>query len=125
MKIEFRKLPFTEKEFNNEFDSVNLEGSFCRISSTLAKVNATLVGNTSVDCCRCGDEYTILVDEKLNFLLSDGVYSGIESDELVFEIENSTIDFDEICESELSSIKSDYHICDKCLKNENNIEKEY
>lgn len=125
MKIEFKKLPFTEKEFSNEFDSVKLEGTFCKISATLAKVKATLVGNTVVECCRCGKDYAIMVDEELDFLLSDGVYENEESDELVFEVENNTADFDEIIESELSSIKSDYHICDDCLKNENDIEKEY
>ena len=125
MKIEFKKLPFTEKEFSNEFDSVKLEGTFCKISATLAKVKSTLVGNTVVECCRCGKDYAIKIDEELDFLLSDGVYENDELEELVFEVENSTIDFDQICESELTSIKSDYHICDKCLKNENNIEKEY
>lgn len=125
MKIEFKKLPFTEKEFTTELDSVKLEGTFCKISATLAKVQATLAGNTAVECCRCGKDYAIMVDEDLDFLLSDGVYDNSDSDELVFEVENNTVDFDEIIESELSSIKSDYHICDDCLENKNDIEKEY
>jgi len=125
MKIEFKKLPFTEKEFVNEFNSVKLEGTFCKISSTLAKVQVTLAGNTAVECCRCGKDYAILVDEDLEFLLSDGVYKNIDSDELVFEVENNTVDFDQIIESELSSIKSDYHICNDCLLIENDVEKEY
>lgn len=125
MKIEFKKVPFTEKDFINELDSVKLEGTFCKISSTLAKVNTTLVGMTSVQCCRCGDEYPFEVNENLKFLLSDGVYNNTESDELVFEIENNTIDFDELIQSEISSIKSDYHICKDCLKNEDGIDKEY
>lgn len=125
MKIEFKKLPFTEKEFVNEFNSVKLEGTFCKISSTLAKVQVTLAGNTAVECCRCGKDYAILVDEDLKFLLSDGVYKNTDSDELVFEVENNTVDFDQIIESELSSIKSDYHICNDCLLIENDVEKEY
>jgi hypothetical protein len=126
MKIEFRKVLFTEKEFTCELDSVKLEGTFCKISPTLAKVKATLVGSTSVDCCRCGDEYTINVNENLKFLLSNKVYED-ESllEDLVIEIENDIIDFDEIIESEISSIRSDYHICSSCLNNKENIEKEY
>lgn len=38
-------------------------------------------------------------------------YKGDDEEILVIEIENSLIDFDEIIESELNSIKSDYHIC--------------
>ena len=126
MKIEFRKVLFTEKEFTCELDSVKLEGTFCKISPTLAKVKATLVGSTSVDCCRCGDEYTINVNENLEFLLSNKVYEDeAELEDLVIEIENDIIDFDEIIESEISSIKSDYHICSSCLNNKENIEKEY
>lgn len=125
MKIEFRKVPFNEKSFETSFDSVKLEGTFCRISPTLAKINAVLVGEATVDCCRCGDEYKVNMNEELDFLLSDGVYSKPESDDLVFEIENGIIDFDALIESELSSLRSDYHICDKCANIANDIEKEY
>jgi hypothetical protein len=126
MKIEFRKVPFTPKEFSNILNSVKLEGTFCRMSPTLAKVEATLVGTTTVDCCRCGDEYTINVDENLEFLLSNKVYEDeAELEDLVIEVENDMIDFDEIIESEISSIRSDYHICNVCLQNKDSIEKEY
>ncbi|ADG94397.1 conserved hypothetical protein [Arcobacter nitrofigilis DSM 7299] len=126
MQIEFRKVPFTAKEFNVELDSVKLEGTFCKMSPTLAKVEATLVGSTSVDCCRCGAEYTINLNENLEFLLSNRVYEDeSELENLVIEIENDMIDFDEIIESEISSIRSDYHICALCLENKDSIEKEY
>ncbi|WP_428024170.1 hypothetical protein [Arcobacter sp.] len=126
MQIEFRKVPFTPKEFSTILDSVKLEGTFCKMSPTLAKVEATLVGSTTVECCRCGDEYTVNVNENLDFLLSNTVYED-ESllEDLVIEIENDIIDFDEIIESEISSIKSDYHICKVCLENKEDIEKEY
>ena len=125
MKIEFRKVPFTEKEFSTSLDSVNLEGTFCKISSLLIKVDAKLTGNTTVTCCRCGEEETISLDEKLDFLLSDGLYNDEHNEELVIEVENNTIDFDDIIESEVSSIKSDYHICQTCLQDNSNFEKEF
>jgi uncharacterized metal-binding protein YceD (DUF177 family) len=126
MQIEFRKVPFTAKEFNVELNSVKLEGTFCKMSPTLAKVQATLVGPISVDCCRCGVEYTIELNEELDFLLSNRVYEDeSELENLVIEIENDIIDFDEIIESEISSIRSDYHICTLCLENKDSIEKEY
>lgn len=125
MKIEFRKVPTTPKEFSNDFASVKLEGTFCKMSPTLIKVDASLTGFTSVQCIRCGEEENINLDEKLNFLLSDGIFKGNESDDLIIEVENGIIDFDEICESELSSLESDYHICTSCLDDNEEIEKEF
>ncbi len=40
MKIEFRKVPSTAKDFSTSFASVKLEGTFCKISSLLIKVDA-------------------------------------------------------------------------------------
>ena len=125
MKIEFRKVPPTAKEFSTSFASVKLEGTFCKISSLLIKVDAHLTGNTDVNCCRCGDEEIIAIDEKIDFLLSDGIYNDNESEDLVIEVENHTIDFDEIIESELASLGSDYHICQTCSSDNSNFEKEF
>jgi hypothetical protein len=125
MKIEFRKVPQTPKELVIESNSVKIEGTFCKISQSLVKVDAVLLGNTDIDCCRCGITEIIEVNEELHLLLSDGVYNKDESEYLVIEVENNLIDFDEIIESELNSIKSDYHICKDCLQLGDNFEKEF
>lgn len=126
MKIEFRKVPQTQKEFESDFDSVRIEGTFCKISPSLVKVQSKLTGKTSVDCIRCAETETIAVDEEFNFLISDGIYkSNSHDDELVIiEVEDGFIDFDEIIQSEVSSIYSDYHICANCI-NCDIIDKEY
>ena len=125
MKIEFRKAPQTTKELEFIHNSVKIEGTFCKISQSLVKVDAVLLGNTDIDCCRCGITEIIEVNEELHLLLSDGVYNKDESEYLVIEVENNLIDFDEIIESELNSIKSDYHICKDCLQLGDNFEKEF
>ena len=126
MKIEFRKVPFTPKEFQIDYDSVKIEGTFCKISPSLVKIDGMLTGTIPVLCSRCGEDDTIILNEKVNFLLSDGIYkaNSSDSDELVIEIEDNIIDFDEIIQSEISSICSDYHICTKCAENEF-VEQEY
>ena len=124
MKIEFRKVPQTPKEFKASLDSVEIEGTFCKISQSLVKIDAVLKGNTQIDCCRCGITDTITLDEEANFLLSDGIYKKSESEDLVIEIDNSLIDFDDIIESELESIKSDYYLCENCSQN-NDYEQEF
>lgn len=125
MKIEFRKVPQTTKELVAEFDSVKIEGTFCRISQSLVKINAVLKGKTEIDCCRCGVTDIIDVDEKLDILLSDGIYKNNEREEMIIEIENSLIDFDEIIQSELDSIRSDYYICEECSQLGDDFEKEF
>lgn len=125
MKIEFKKVPQTTKELEYISDSVRIEGTFCKISQSLVKIDAVLKGNTDIDCCRCGITEKIEVDEELHLLISDGIYKNDESEYLVIEVENSLIDFDEIIESELNSIKSDYHICNDCLQLGDNFEKEF
>ena len=124
MKIEFRKVPFNEKDFKVKFNSVDFEGTFCKMSSTLVKIDATLNGITQIDCDRCGKEEDISLNEKIDFLISDGIYTK-QTDDLVVEIDDSFIDFEEIIQSELSSIQSDYHICDECEQNNKTIEQEF
>ena len=124
MKIEFRKVPQTPKELNAKFDSVEIEGTFCKISPTLVKIDAVLKGNTEIDCCRCGVTNTVSLNEEEKFLISDGIYKDNESEDLVIEIENGSIDFDEIIQSELESIKSDYYLCENCSQN-NDFEQEF
>lgn len=119
MKIEFKKVPTSTKEFKALFNSVKIEGTFCRISPNLVKIEAKLSGDIELDCSRCSQTETLNINEDLNILLSDGIFKGLEEDILVIEVENSLIDFDEIIESEINSIKSDYYICKQCLeKNE-------
>jgi hypothetical protein len=54
------------------------------------------------------------LDEKLELTLSDGIYD--EDDNLldVIEFFEGYIDIDEIIESEVASIKSDFHYCKDC-----------
>ena len=125
MKIEFKKVPNTSKEFQSDYDSVKIEGTFCKMSPSLVKIDGKLTGKVSIPCARCAQEEAITLNEDINFILSDGIYkSNSEDDDLIIEIDNSLIDFDEIIESEISSIQSDYYICSKC-KDSDFVEKEY
>ena len=125
MKIEFKKVPQTSKLLEAELDSVKIEGTFCKMSQSLVKIEAKLIGNTDIDCCRCGSTDNIELNEELNFLLSDGIFKNDDSESLVIEIENGLIDFDEIIQSELEAIKSDYHICEQCSQDTGDFEKEF
>ena len=127
MQIEFKKVPTIEKEFCLKQNSVEFSGTFCRISQNLATLESKIVGKLLVDCCKCGEEHDIEINESQKFLLSDGEFSSSNErdDEIVIEIENHIIDFDEILSSELESIRSDYHVCPNCQANGGYVDVEY
>ncbi|MEA3314898.1 MAG: hypothetical protein U9Q30_03475 [Campylobacterota bacterium] len=128
MKIEFRKLPIEATEFEINSNSVKFLGTFSKITSNLAKLDTTLLGNSDVDCCKCGQTINIELDEKINFLISNGIYTKDSRDDeeaIVIEVENHIVDFDEILHSEMESLNSEYYICDSCKKNDNFVEIEY
>ena len=128
MKIEFRKLPTEATEFEISSNSVKFLGTFSKITSNLAKVDTTLLGDCDVDCCKCGNTINIKLNEKVDFLVSDGIYkpdSRDDEDRIVIELEDHIIDFDEILHSEIESLNSEYYVCDACKKNDKFIELEY
>lgn len=127
MKIEFRKIPLDESEFEISSNSVKFLGTFSKISSKLAKINSKLVGKCDVDCCKCGTTFTIPVNTEVKFLVSDGICSSEQDEEefVIIEVEEHLLDFDEILHSEIESLKSEYHICDTCKNNDELVEIEY
>lgn len=126
MKIEFRKVPFQEKKFNSYLNSVKIEGTFCKISTNLVKIEAKLVGKVLVNCYRCGVDIDKDIDEDISLLVSDGIFNKSEdSEDIVIEIDNHIIDFNYIIQSEIESYKSDYHICNNCENDNNLFEKEF
>jgi acetyl-CoA carboxylase beta subunit len=119
MKIEFRKVPQKSKEFIYELDSVKFCGTLDRMSSKLLKIESNLEGDIEVICCKCGNNFNITTKEKVKLLVSDGIYKSSDNEhnlEMVVIETNEVIDFENIVQSEVESIKSDYHICDSCLK---------
>ncbi len=125
MKIEFRKLPSVKKNFSTSLLSVKFEGTFCKISSTLAKFETTLRGTIECECCRCSETGDLKLDESFNFLVSDRVHKNEESEDLIIELNNDIIDFDEIIQSEVASFQSEYYLCDTCKENSEDFEKEF
>ena len=120
MKVEFRKVPNTAKEFEIISNSVKFLGTFSKISNRLVKIDSEIIGNYEVECCKCGNEISKKIDEKINFTVSDGIFSSEDEkeNEIIIEIDNHIIDFEEILNSELESFKSDYYVCDNCDTNE-------
>jgi len=120
MKVEFRKVPQVPKEFKICVDSVNFLGTFSRISNKLAKIDAKIEGNFDVECYKCGKELTVNIDEKHIFTISDGVFDSDNEreNEIIIEIDNHILNFEDILNSELESLSSEYHTCKDCDTND-------
>ena len=128
MKIEFRKIPLELSEFEINSDSVKFLGTFSKMSSKLAKIDGTLSGSCEVDCCKCGVSFTNDLDEKTEFIASDGIFNSENQDNeefVIIEIDDHILDFNEILQSEIESLKSEYYICDTCKNNDELVELEY
>ena len=124
MKIEFSKLPRNKNNFEINSDSVKFLGNFCRISGTIARIDSQIVGNYNVECCKCGNSITKNIDENIIYTLSDIPLSSKDEreNEIIIEVNNHIVDFDEILNGELESIKSDYYICNDCNTNESFVD---
>jgi len=112
MKIEFRKIPHTKSDFKVIDDLLICDGTFVKESNRLVRIDIILSGKTTVDCDICGDIFDLEIDESISLKVSDGLSD--EEDLDIIECQNHMVDFDEIVQSEISSIKSDYYYCIKC-----------
>lgn len=120
MKIEFSKLPRNENEFEINSGSVRFLGTFSRISGTIARIHSKFIGKYEVECCKCASLISKDINQEIVYTLSDGAISlkDERENEIIIEVTNHIVDFEDILNSELESIKSDYYICDNCDANE-------
>lgn len=115
MKIAFTKISSVPQDFSFEQDGVRLEGILKQKNEKEVFCKASLFGNFEHICDRCGDEMRVNIDENLWLILSDGEYkNGSQILEDVVEFYDGFIDFDELLNSEIESIKSDYFYCNNC-----------
>ncbi len=115
MRVEFRKIPTTNTPFSLDKDGVNYSGVFKKLSPKMVEIDLNIFGELKHTCDGCLEDFKLKIDETSKLLINDGVYSGNDMD--IIESFDGFIDFDEIAQSEIESIKSDYHYCNKCKNN--------
>ena len=113
-RIPFRRVGRDGQVFALEHGTVSIEGTLRPYRPKLLLLEASLKGPLEVDCYRCGTPFAMMLDEKVEFLLSEGVFHGQDDVYDVVEIHEETIDLDAVFESEIALIESDYHSCDQC-----------
>jgi len=122
-KIGKTPLDFSFEATQEENLGAKIEGSLVHKSGSLIALNAKLSGKLLRTCDVCCEEVAIPLDEKLELLISDGVYSTQNHElEDVVEVENGVIKIEDILHSELELIRSDYFVCEKCEASEGEFE---
>ncbi len=113
MKVALRKIIHTPLEFDIESDKINFKGYLQYDSAKLILLKANLSGIVDVLCNRCGSEFDLLINEEIEFFISDGIYEDTQEIDVV-ESFDSNADLDELLVSEIELVKSDYHYCENC-----------
>ena len=123
MKIEFRKIPFQQKEFQTKFQNLTLKGTFFKESSNIAKIEAILNGEIEVECVKCNSPFVKTINEELKLIITNQIFNGFDENYDVIEIDSNIVNFDDIIASEIESEKLDFqNICNKCKTDIVNIE---
>ena len=112
MKIEFRKITPSPSPFAFETERYQCEGTVRKISQKVVEMELHLLARSYLVCDRCAEEYEQDIDEQMTLRVADGYFEGDDLD--VIEVFDHVIDFDTIAESEIETVRSDYHFCPKC-----------
>ena len=115
MQITLRKITKTPLDFEVKSDEITFKGYLQYDSGKLILLKAKLSGEITTDCDICADEFKLDIDEDLELFISDGLYeSSEEYPQDIIEVLDSVVDLEEIMNSEIALIKSDYLSCENC-----------
>lgn len=111
MKIEFRKISSVDTLFETGYENLSFKGNLRR-EGKFVNVDARINGDVILTCDRCGCDIEKVLDEAVQIKVIEGYYDGEDLD--IIESHESYIDFDQIAQSEVEAIKSEYHYCKEC-----------
>jgi len=115
VKITLRKITKTPLDFEEKSKEMIFKGYLEYHSGKLILLQAKLSGLLEKSCDICAQDFTMSVDEKIEFFLSDGIYDGSNNIDLdVVESFDGSVDIEELLASEIELIKSDYSRCKAC-----------
>jgi uncharacterized metal-binding protein YceD (DUF177 family) len=115
MKITLRKVGKTPLDFEVKSDEMTFKGYLEYHNAKLILLKANLNGFIEKSCDACAEEFKMPVDEEVKFFINDGIYEDENDIKLdVVESLNGIADINELLNSEIELIKSDYHSCKNC-----------
>ena len=115
MKVVLRRVKQTPLDFEVKSDEITFKGYLQYHAGKLILLRANLKGSLFKSCDICAEEFKLSLDEDVEFYISDGVYEDKDNIELdVVESLDGIVEIQELLNSEIELIKSDYHSCDEC-----------
>ncbi|MDR2341485.1 MAG: DUF177 domain-containing protein [Campylobacteraceae bacterium] len=121
MEIAFKKVSKEGLDFSLKYDTISFFGKVYQKFQTIVLLKGKIEGELEHRCDRCAEDIRLRIDEKIEMLISDGIYKMTEIDGFanednlaIIEIYDGLINFDEILQSEIELYKSDYHYCITC-----------
>jgi len=114
MEIAFKKIPTTGIDFEAIIDGFKFYGIVKKISRNLVECKGQLKGFFPHQCDRCGEEFEVDINEDISIFANDGLYDSDGKLLNVVEFFDDCVNFDIMLESEIGTIKSDYHYCSTC-----------
>jgi len=113
MQILLRKIRETENQFDIKVDDINCSGYFWRSGKNKAEIEGKIQGNIPLSCDRCGEQFSDYIEEPFHIEVVDQPLKVTDCLDVI-ECLDGIVDFDMICKSEIASIQSEYHLCEKC-----------
>ena len=120
MKVVLRRVTKTPLDFEVKSGEITFKGYLEYYKGKLILLKAKLNGFVVKPCDSCAEEFKLLLDEEVEFYISDGIYE--DDDSIVLDVVESfdgNADMEELLHSEIELIKSDYHRCESCESSEN------
>ena len=115
MQVTLRKVGKTPLDFEVKSDEITFKGYLQYDANKLILLKAKLSGKLITECDICAEEFKLDVDEDVEFFISDGIYEKDENSIVdVVESFNSTVEIEDLMNSEIELIKSDYNSCENC-----------
>ena len=115
MIIKLIKVGKTPLDFDEKSDEITFKGYLQYDFNKLILLKAKLSGKLATNCDVCAEEFKLDVDEDVEFYLHSGIYKS-DNEELLEVVEclNDTADLQELLNSELELLNSDYKCCKNC-----------
>lgn len=124
MKILFDKIGHNEKPFDQEISGIVANGTLVKSGYHRVMLQGKMAGTLEFACSSCGTEIFQEISVPLKLTISDQIIE--DKDDLdIIEFLNGEIDISFIIESEINSLKSDYHYCTECDNNDEPFEMEF
>ncbi len=114
MRVAFVRIKSEPQNFDLVKDATELHVALRHYKHGMVLLSGKLSGELEVECFRCSQSLVIMIDEKIEFLLSEDMCDASKSELDIVEVFDQYIDLDEIFHSEIELVKSDYYSCENC-----------